>query len=91
MDPVAQGLPIHPAGFSRRLPRLPFQDESQRKCPACVGSVLASGGLAPEIERGEVLPGDRNRHFRLKSDRTATDQPHAPASLLINNESALRE
>src|ERR1035441_10503298 len=61
MHPIPQGLPIHAAGFGRRLAIRPV--EHQRKCqypPRCC-PVLLPARSRPESRCRHIKPSDRNR------------------------------
>lgn len=58
--PVAQALPIHPAGHSRRLSRASFQDQRQRQHPTCRIAIRTASRCAAKPDRIQIATGDLN-------------------------------
>ena len=61
MDPVSQRLAIHPAASRRIRPTVPIEDLGDCQHPPRRMPIPRPPGLAAQIRRCEVLPGNRNR------------------------------
>ena len=59
--PVAQALPIHPAGRRRRMSRAPFQDQRQRQHPPRRSGIRAASRRPAPPDRIDIPSGDLNR------------------------------
>ena len=68
MHPIAQRLPIHPAGLGRRLAINPLQDQRQRQHPARRTRVGRLPRRQTQFRRRQICPRDRDRrHFKPPS------------------------
>jgi len=59
--PVAQALPIHPAGRRRLMSRAPFQDQRQRQHPPRRRGIRAVSRRPAQPDRIKIASGDLNR------------------------------
>src|SRR5450830_1724119 len=61
MHPIPQGLPIHAAGFGRRLAIRPVEHQRKRQYPPRCCPVLLPARSRPESRCRHIKPSDRNR------------------------------